>query len=180
MQSDLLTVAAVFGTVVFGIWGIFAWRQPDPSPPVAKPHAAPPQQPGFITGLGLVVAFLFLLGWLQPGMLGLNPRALFEESRVGITRSDIRDVLGDMESRVPQVLRDTESRLPQVTADIEREMLKNAHKYGLSASDIRAQMNDLERQSREQIRGMDDDVRREIRAMEEPIWNDLRRIERGY
>lgn len=175
---NLMICGAVGLAVAFGVWAIFSLKE---SPIEASPLRK--QQPGLITGIGIVVALLFLAGWMRPAFVpgfAANPRALFEESRAGVTRSDVRDVLRDMENRVPDVLRDSESRLPQISADIEREMLKNAHKYGLSDSDVRAQVREMEAQSRQQIRGMDDDVRREIREMESKVWDELRRIERGY
>jgi hypothetical protein len=50
---------------------------------------------------------------------------------------------------LPDVLRDLKSRLPQATADLEREMMKHAGKFGLSAADIRAQVRAIEEQSRQ-------------------------------
>jgi hypothetical protein len=173
---NLIIYAAVVLAIVFGVWAILSLRES----PVKAPKAAPArkQQPGLITGIGIVVAVLCFVGRQQLGLFAINPRALFEESRAGVTRSDVRDVIRDAESRVPDTIRDAESYLPQISADIEREMMKNAH--GMSASDVRAIVREMEAQSRQQLRGMEGDVRREIRGMEEPVWENLRRIERGY
>ena len=91
-----------------------------------------------------------------------------------VTRDDVRRTLRDMEDRVPDTLRDMEDNLPDVMADMEREMMKNASEYGLSSSDVRDQMRDIEASAREQIRGMESDVRQNIRDMEDDVMRQLR------
>jgi ElaB/YqjD/DUF883 family membrane-anchored ribosome-binding protein len=197
----LLTAIAIVGTVFFGTWGVLSacgipgWQIVHFVDRVAR--SKPVRAVGLTAGL-LVIAALFLGNparrahkRFEPSrfaatrpivapVVPLNPRALFEESRMGVTRSDVRDTLRDAENRVPDTLRDIESRLPQRTADIEREMMRNASKYGLSASDVRAQVQAIESQARQQVRGMEGDVRRQIRNSEDDVWENLRRMERGY
>jgi ElaB/YqjD/DUF883 family membrane-anchored ribosome-binding protein len=73
-----------------------------------------------------------------------------------------------------------QANVPDVMRDMERQMMKDAHKYGLSHSEVRSQIRDIERQTRSNIWDMEDDVRQNIRDLEEPVWEQLRRIERGY
>ena len=106
--------------------------------------------------------------------------SVFPERRAGVTRDDVRQTLREMESNVPQTLKEMEDDLPDIMADLEREMMRDAHKFGLSPSDVRAQVRDIETGAREQIRGIEGDVRKEIRGMEDDVWQELQRVERGY
>lgn len=58
-------------------------------------------------------------------------------------------------------------------AEIERQMMQDASKYGLSPSEIRTQLRELEAGTRQEVRGMEDDVIREIRKMEDDVWREL-------
>jgi len=106
------------------------------------------------------------------------PFHLRDTSTDTATRRQVRDTLRDMESRVPDTLRDMESRVPGVMADIERQMMRDAEKYGLSPSDVRNQMRELESGTRQQIRGMEPDVRRQIRLMEDDVVREIERSKR--
>ena len=181
MSIETLVPFAIFGLTTFGVMFLFSVRN---QIQVEESTAWIPQSGSQAFRWGICIALaLSAICWVAGVgpvfVVAPNPRALFEESRLGITRSDIRDQLRGMERHVPDTLRDMESRLPQYSADLEREMMNNANKYGLSPAEIRAQMREIESQAREQIRGMDGDVRRQIRDLEEPTWEELRRIERG-
>jgi len=89
-------------------------------------------------------------------------------------RSRVRETLQDMEDNVPDTLESMEDSLPAVMADMEAQMMKDAAKYGLSPSEVRAQLREIEAGAREQIRGMEDDVRDQIRGMEDEVIESLK------
>lgn len=109
-----------FVGVVSLLWGLYSmWEAPASPTPAPTPAASQPA--GLLTLAGGIIVAVWLLGGARPvAVVPINPRALFEESRVGVTRSDVRDHLRAVENRVPDTLRDMESRVPQVTADLER------------------------------------------------------------
>jgi hypothetical protein len=145
-----------------------------------------PANQGFDGAFKLVAAavgVILLVAWCAGrGGIGAvaNPRSLFQETRAGVTREDVRQTLREMEDNVPDTLREMQANVPDVMRDMERQMMKDAHKYGLSHSEVRSQIRDIERQTRSNIWDMEDDVRQNIRDLEEPVWEQLRRIERGY
>jgi hypothetical protein len=185
--EDLLPLA-VFGAVAFGVWlvaDLLAGNSGPVVPVIRTPRVVSPFAVFGVVGVGL-----FLLAnigaWpahapvVLPVAPIITPRSLFEETRMGVTRDDVRCHLRNMENNVPSVLHDMESNVPDVMHRMESEMMSNAYKYGLSSSDVRAQLQEIEWQSRQQIRNMEPEVRQNIRSMEEPVWEDLRRLERGY
>ena len=91
-----------------------------------------------------------------------------------LTRDDVRATLREMEDNVPETLRDMEDNIPTVIADMESEMMKNAGEYGLSASDVRDQMQQVESSARQQIKDMEPEVRQQIRDMEDEVMRQLR------
>ncbi|MHB8969716.1 MAG: cell envelope integrity protein TolA [Pirellulaceae bacterium] len=93
-------------------------------------------------------------------------------------RSRVRQTLQEMEDNVPQTLQEMEGNLPDTMADMEARMMKDAAKYGLSPSDVRSQLRDIEAGARKHIRGMEDDVRAHIRGLEDEVVDSLRKSRR--
>jgi hypothetical protein len=167
-MSPLLILLAVLAALLFGAWFVSSLFERKASAAI-----------GWRGPAAIFVSILLVVGVVvRPGILTLNPLALIEESRAGVTRSDVRDQLREMERNVPSILDDMESHVPDMMADMEREMMRDAYKYGLSPSDVQAQIRSMEYESRQQIRDMKGDVRRQIRDLEEPTWEVLRKV--GY
>lgn len=93
---------------------------------------------------------------------------LFRESDASL-RGRVRDTLQTMEDHVPETIQSMEGHLPKVMADIEARMMADADKYGLSRTEVRKQIREMEAGARENIIGMEDDAREHIRGMEDDV-----------
>jgi Zn-finger nucleic acid-binding protein len=120
----------------------------------------------------------FITDWTGYGSVGgYSTSATYSNptfSSESALRSHVRQTLQDMEDNVPETLQEMEDSLPDVMADMEARMMEDAAKYGLSPSDVRAQLREIEAGAREQIRGMEDEVRDQIRGMEDEVVDSLR------
>ena len=95
-------------------------------------------------------------------------------STSNVSRDHVRKTLQEIEDNVPETLREMEAKLPDIMADMKQQMMRDAGKYGLSASEVREQLQEIEAAARGQIRGMESDVRQNIRDMEDGVLNELR------
>jgi hypothetical protein len=93
-------------------------------------------------------------------------------------RSHVRETISEMDKNVPNTLQEMEDNIPDIMADMEASMMKDAAKYGLSPSDIREQMREIEAGARGQIRESEDDVRAQIRGMEDEVVDSLQESRR--
>lgn len=129
--------------------------------------------------LGGVVAFK-LVGLVEskpqtPSQGNTTWGELFPGHRMEVTRDDVRQVIREMEANVPEAIREMELLVPDTMREIEASMMQDAAKYGLSASEVREQMWQLEADTRRQIRDMEPAVRQQIREMEYDAWESLGR-----
>jgi hypothetical protein len=112
----------------------------------------------------------FITEWTGYGDSGYSAMPSRANSTV---RTRVRKTLREMEDNVPKTLKSMEDNLPEVMADMEKRMMQDAGKYGLSPSDVRAQLRDIEADARKQIRGMEGDVRSQIHGMEDDVVQSL-------
>lgn len=193
-EKEAVAIANTRGVFPYHVSPVY---EPPPVPvcPGEPPSVTdPPRVPQLAVPIGSVIAIVILILAVyglstsssstdtsspspEYDSYSLPDSPLLPERRVGVTREDVRRTLREMESNVPKTLQEMEDSLPDTMADLEREMMRDAHKYGLSPSEVRAQLREIQSGTRDQIRGMEDDVKREIRNMEDDVLRELQRLE---